>query len=118
MFPASKEESVLRLIYKACGSPSEKSWPGVTRLRHWAELCPLGEKPRVLREVFSDRELYPLLDDSGVDLIDKLLSLNPTTRLSAKEALKHPYFTTDPLPCDPSEMPWIDVEVKEHMVRK
>jgi hypothetical protein len=41
----------------------------------------------------------------ALDLIDKLLEIDPTKRISAKEAIKNQYFWTDPLPCDPSELP-------------
>ena len=36
-----------------------------------------------------------------VDLLDKLLVLNPRERLTAAQALDHDYFWTDPLPADP-----------------
>jgi len=34
-----------------------------------------------------------------LDFIDKLLTLNPEKRMTAKEALEHEYFTAVPLPC-------------------
>lgn len=37
--------------------------------------------------------------------MSKLLSYDPETRLTAREALKHPYFTESPLPQDPSLFP-------------
>ncbi|CAN0500259.1 unnamed protein product, partial [Laminaria digitata] len=41
-------------------------------------------------------------DREGVDLVDKLLTLDPTKRLSAAEALDHPYFWRDPRVVKPS----------------
>ena len=53
------------------------------------------------------------LDDEAIDLISKMLELNPAHRISAAEALEHQYFCQDPLPCDPSEIPKIEGELKE-----
>lgn len=36
-----------------------------------------------------------------VDLLDKLLTVNPKERITARQALDHDYFWTDPLPADP-----------------
>ena len=36
-----------------------------------------------------------------VDLLDKLLTINPKERVTASQALDHDYFWTDPLPADP-----------------
>lgn len=35
------------------------------------------------------------------DLLDKLLTLDPRTRITATQALDHDYFWSDPLPADP-----------------
>jgi serine/threonine-protein kinase BUR1 len=35
------------------------------------------------------------------DLLDKLLTCNPSDRITASQALDHDYFWTDPLPADP-----------------
>ena len=39
----------------------------------------------------------------ALDLVDALLTMDPTKRMSAKDALDHDYFWTDPMPCNPSE---------------
>lgn len=42
-------------------------------------------------------------DPLGVDLVDQLLTLDPTNRLSAAKALDHKYFWADPPVVKPSE---------------
>ena len=43
------------------------------------------------------------LDETSLDFLDKMLTLNPDLRMNAKQALSHPYFTTAPLPCSSDE---------------
>ena len=38
------------------------------------------------------KELLKNLDDEGIDLLQKFLQLEPDKRISAEEALKHPFF--------------------------
>jgi len=40
------------------------------------------------------------LGDSGLDLLQSLLSYDPEKRISAKDAMSHPWFLEDP--CDKS----------------
>lgn len=47
-----------------------------------------------------------------------MLQLDPNKRISAAEALNHPYFTNDPLPCKPYELPRFKGDFHEYTVRK
>ena len=47
-----------------------------------------------------------------------MLQLNPAKRITAADALQHPYFHSDPLPCLPSELPKFELESHEYTVRR
>ena len=63
-------------------------WPGVSGLAdfHSTFPCWRGLSPSALQLRF------PSLDGFGLDLLQRLLTLDPERRLSAEEALSHPYF--------------------------
>mmetsp|Transcript_43082 Transcript_43082/g.99807 ORF Transcript_43082/g.99807 Transcript_43082/m.99807 type:complete len:93 (-) Transcript_43082:179-457(-) len=44
------------------------------------------------------------LTDSGLDLLSAMLTYDPERRISAKDALAHPYFSEDPQPMPDSLM--------------
>ena len=58
------------------------------------------------------------LDEKAIDLISKMLEYNPKLRISAEAALEHAYFTEEPLPCKPHEIPKIEGELKELAFRE
>ncbi len=43
------------------------------------------------------------MDPFALDLLEKMLCFNPDDRITAKEALSHPFFQSFPLACAPFE---------------
>lgn len=48
-------------------------------------------------------EVFAKFDPRALDLLSKMLALNPAQRPTASEALDHDYFWADPLPCKATE---------------
>jgi serine/threonine protein kinase len=92
-FPGDSEIDTLFKIFQTTGTPTEESWPGVQSLKDW-HIFPQWDPP-------SDQQFLHSLhirpehhfDVDGIHLLRSLLTLNPPSRLSAREALQHPWFT-------------------------
>jgi len=54
------------------------------------------------------------------NLLSRMLELNPTKRISAKEAIEHAYFKEEhfPLKCLPEELPKIEIDSHEFQSRQ
>jgi cyclin-dependent kinase 2 len=87
LFPADSEIDQLYKIFQILGTPNESTWPGVTSLQHFKNSFPrwCGNHLRV--RIPQDR-----LDNSGLDLLSKMLEYEPSQRITAKDALDHEYF--------------------------
>ncbi|KFK38426.1 hypothetical protein AALP_AA3G111700 [Arabis alpina] len=99
ILPGKTDPEQLTKIYELCGSPDENNWPGVSKMPWYNQL----KSPRPLKRRV--REICRLFDRHALDLLDKMLALDPSKRISAKDALDAEYFWTDPLPCDPKSLP-------------
>ena len=85
------------LYNQLCGTPTEENWPGCSNLP-WLKLVePTTVHDRKLVEIFNE------IPSDALDLLDRLLTLNPKERITAKEALKHEYFSNVPLPLNADE---------------
>ncbi|PIK45807.1 cyclin-dependent kinase [Apostichopus japonicus] len=75
-------------------------WQDVDQLELYQSLeLPKGQKRKV-----KDRLKSYVKDQYALDLIDKLLGLDPKTRTSTDEALNHDFFWEDPMPCSLTRM--------------
>ena len=73
-------------IFKILGTPTEKNWPGLSKLKHYN--CEIPQfKASGLKDICKG-----FLKDDGVDLMKKMLILDPLKRISAKKAMDHCYF--------------------------
>jgi cell division cycle 2-like protein len=68
------------------------------RARRWSLLKPVCRYNTL-------RDEFPALSDQGIDLLSRLLTYDPSKRITAEKALQHPYFREKPLPKSPDMMP-------------
>lgn len=87
LFSGSNEKDQLGKILLLFGNPDLKQWPEVQSLPYYNYLMAMDEY-----EERSFSLIFPELDKTGVDFFSQVLSFNPRKRLSAKEALDHPWF--------------------------
>lgn len=71
------------------GTPSERTWPRVSQLSEY-KVNFAQYQPQDLRAIL------PQIDALGMDLLMRLLQMRPELRISAKDALRHPWFNDLP----------------------
>ncbi|KAK9740649.1 hypothetical protein RND81_03G051000 [Saponaria officinalis] len=117
IMPGRTEVEQMHKIFKLCGSPSETYWKK-TKFPHATSFKPQQPYKRRLSETFKD---FP---SSALALVDTLLSIEPEKRGTTLTALKSEFFTTRPLPCDPSTLPKytpskeFDVKLREEETKR
>jgi serine/threonine protein kinase len=88
LFPGDSEIDQLFLIFRQLGTPNEQTWPGVSKLPDFKSSFPKWSQ-KALSEI---PRLTPALDANGLDLLGRMLVYEPSKRISARQALQHPYF--------------------------
>jgi len=87
--------------FKLLSTPTEESWPGVSKLPNWSKVSFRPQPFARLREKFTRGASFTsstAMSNHGLALLEKMLSLNPAARVTAEGALRHPYFAEDPPP--------------------
>ena len=87
LFKGFSENDQLRKIFEVLGTPNEKWYKFYMDYPGWEE-----QKLTEISLPKKMKEVLPELDDNGIDLISKLLELDPEKRILAPEALQHPFF--------------------------
>ncbi|KAJ1343712.1 hypothetical protein BSLG_001693 [Batrachochytrium salamandrivorans] len=118
IFQGRSEIEQMDAIIRICGSPTVDIWPGVKNLS-WHGLMQFSKTARTIEQAMRKFNMSVM----AIKLIDNLLTLDPSKRLTAKNVLAHPYFQTEaPPPCDARQLPriegdWHEFEGKQRKSR-
>merc|ERR1719204_1370866 len=89
LISGGSEIDQLLKTFQIVGTPNETTWPGCKNLPHWQPMMPKWRP-------MNYHERLPRLEPLGVDLVSKLLKVDPCQRISAKRALLHEYIENYP----------------------
>eukprot|EP00357_Protocruzia_adherens_P011629 CAMPEP_0114991002 /NCGR_PEP_ID=MMETSP0216-20121206/11117_1 /TAXON_ID=223996 /ORGANISM="Protocruzia adherens, Strain Boccale" /LENGTH=458 /DNA_ID=CAMNT_0002354255 /DNA_START=340 /DNA_END=1714 /DNA_ORIENTATION=- len=105
--PGRGELDQLEKIFKLLGTPTEDTWPKWQSLPYATRIKFKKYNVNRLRDKFP-RTSYTgdmYLTDMGLDFLQRMLWYCPEDRISAEDALKHPWFKENPVAVDPALMP-------------
>lgn len=108
IFPGEGEADQMSKIFTAMGLPNDSIWPGFADLPNWSKVSKRLPTRGNIAKKFPTSASFAgglVLNESGYDLLLKLLTLDPSRRLSASDALNHPWFKELPLPTPVENMP-------------
>lgn len=82
MFAGDSEIDQVFKIFQMYGTPTEKTWPGITKLPDFKLTFPQFKGKGISGSCSN-------LDADGLDLLSKMILYDPCKRISAKSALNH-----------------------------
>lgn len=107
LFPGKHYLDQLNHILGVLGSPTPSDLQSIHNDKARTYLASLPFKPRI-----PFPRIYPTADPHAMDLLEKMLTFNPGTRITVTEALQHPYLDQY---YDPQDEPVASVPFKLEM---
>jgi cyclin-dependent kinase 12/13 len=86
LFPGGTETQQLELIYMLCGTPTGETAEILSKLDGWSKMQFEKTYPNTMARKFGN------VDDTAVDLLQRILNMNPEKRFTAEQCMDHLYF--------------------------
>jgi serine/threonine protein kinase len=117
LFCANNEAQQLEIIMKFWGTPTELNFTEYDKLDE--EVKSTISKQIYQNWLLSELKMktWSFFDDEFFDLISKMLVVDPKRRIRAQEALDHKYFIMDPPAWEPQELPLLNRDSHDYMVK-
>ncbi|KAG2426695.1 hypothetical protein HYH02_014735 [Chlamydomonas schloesseri] len=109
LFPGKDDLDQMDKIFQIMGPPTEAAWPGITSLglKNYGNV-PLARYPpkNRLRETLRAKAgPGRVISEAAIGLLEKMLCLDPKRRIKAQDSIMDQYLWTDPMPCEPQQLP-------------
>eukprot|EP01122_Echinamoeba_exundans_P008655 TRINITY_DN2906_c0_g1_i1.p1 TRINITY_DN2906_c0_g1~~TRINITY_DN2906_c0_g1_i1.p1 ORF type:complete len:332 (+),score=46.01 TRINITY_DN2906_c0_g1_i1:109-996(+) len=99
LLPGDNELDQVGRMFRLLGTPNDRIWPGYSSRVS-------GLSANIIVQPYNNlKSLFPDLSAEGFDLLNRMLAYDPKKRITAQEALVHPFFDERPLAKDPELMP-------------
>ena len=86
LFCGSNDSDQVSRIFKVLGTPSHDSWPSMSSMPKFNAAFPSYPGKKL-------HTLLPRMSHAGLDLLEKLLQPDPNKRISARDGMRHAYFS-------------------------
>jgi cyclin-dependent kinase 7 len=90
--PGDTEVDQIAKICQGIGTPVEENWPGVTKLPEYTVPSP----PTPVHQSDHYLSMFGTAGQDGVDLLMKMLVLDPRNRITARQVLEHKWWRSEP----------------------
>ncbi|CBH15052.1 cdc2-related kinase 1, putative [Trypanosoma equiperdum] len=99
LFTGKNDADQLLRIFQFLGTPNRQVWPSMDTYPNSSNMLSRPEFQQTLaatcEEQFQTNPAYAKLGPQGIDLLRWLLRYEPSERLTAAQALEHPYFSVE-----------------------